>query len=103
MSDVNCPYCDAEVEINHDDGYGYEEDRTFEQECSHCEKCFSFTTSIWFLYQANKADCLNGSEHKYEESITFPKKYTRLFCKDCGDVTDISEERRAELAEEDAA
>ena len=24
-SDVECPYCGAEQEINHDDGYGYDE------------------------------------------------------------------------------
>ena len=28
MYDVECPYCGAEIEINHDDGYGYEEDET---------------------------------------------------------------------------
>ena len=29
-------------DINHDDGYGYEEDVTHEQECSNCEKTFVF-------------------------------------------------------------
>jgi len=31
---VNCPYCGAEQEICHDDGYGYEEDVLHQQECS---------------------------------------------------------------------
>ena len=30
---VECPYCGADVEINHDDGYGLEEDLIFKQEC----------------------------------------------------------------------
>jgi hypothetical protein len=34
--DTNCPYCDADIEINHDDGYGYEEDRKHEQQCNNC-------------------------------------------------------------------
>lgn len=65
MTDVECPYCDAEQEICHDDGYGYEEGRLFEQQCSECEKVFTFTTSISFYYDAYQADCLNGDEHVY--------------------------------------
>ena len=38
--DVYCPYCGAEQEINHDDGYGYEEDRRYQQQCGECEKTF---------------------------------------------------------------
>jgi hypothetical protein len=33
MSDVKCPYCGTEQEINHDDGYGYDEGKYYEQEC----------------------------------------------------------------------
>jgi glutaredoxin len=33
MSDVQCPYCNADIDIDHDDGYGYEEDKTFMQTC----------------------------------------------------------------------
>lgn len=50
MSDVKCPYCGHEQEINHDDGYGYEEGETHEQQCFECEKYFDFTTSISFSY-----------------------------------------------------
>ena len=50
MSDVTCPYCGAEQEIDHDDGYGYEEGEEFEQECGSCEETFRFTTTIWFHY-----------------------------------------------------
>ena len=50
MSDVKCPYCGHEQEINHDDGYGYEENENYEQQCFECEKYFNFTTSISFNY-----------------------------------------------------
>jgi len=50
MSDVKCPYCREGQEINHDDGYGYEEGRDYDQHCS-CGKEFIFTTSISFSYE----------------------------------------------------
>jgi hypothetical protein len=30
MNDIECPYCDAENEVCHDDGYGYEEGKAHE-------------------------------------------------------------------------
>ncbi|WP_346839786.1 hypothetical protein [Microbulbifer sp. SAOS-129_SWC] len=51
MSDVNCPNCREPQEINHDDGYGYDEDKTHEQECHHCGETFEFTTEISYEYQ----------------------------------------------------
>ena len=63
--DIECPYCEMDQEINHDDGYGYDEDETYNQECPYCEKIFTFTTSIVLYYDALKAPCLNGGEHKW--------------------------------------
>jgi len=84
MNDIECPYCGTEQEINHDDGYGYEEDETHEQQCVSCDKSFAFTTSISFCYEANKADCLNGGKHKYKPTRTVPREYTKMRCTDCG-------------------
>lgn len=56
MSDVKCPYCGEEQEINHDDGYGYEEGKDHEQDCS-CGKSFVFTTFISFCYDV---ECQSG-------------------------------------------
>lgn len=72
MSDVNCPYCGAEQEINHDDGHGYAEDVKHEQQCGECEKYFVFTTFIHFSYDVEKADCLNGEPHELEKVIHYP-------------------------------
>ena len=83
MSDVNCPYCDAEQEINHDDGYGYEEGVRHEQQCGECNKYFTFTTSISYYYESEKADCLNGAEHDFKPTRTHPKKYTKMECSMC--------------------
>ena len=48
--DVECPYCGHAQNINHDDGYGYDEYTEFEQECPNCERQFGFTTEIHFHY-----------------------------------------------------
>ena len=56
MSDVKCPYCGTEQEINHDDGYGYEEDGDYEQGCAHCDKTFKFRTSIMYYYNVECQD-----------------------------------------------
>lgn len=83
MNDIKCPYCKAEQEICHDDGYGYEEDEVHQQECWACEKLFVYTTSISFYYQAYRADCLNGAEHKFRATTTYPIECTRMRCVDC--------------------
>ena len=70
MSDLNCPYCDAELEVCHDDGFGYEEDKAHEMECDECGKNFVFHTHISFNYHPEKADCLNGSPHDFRNWTT---------------------------------
>lgn len=80
--EFECPYCGADVEINHDDGY--EEDQVHEQECRECEKVFAFTTAISFHHRAHKADCLNGGKHQYEKTVTYPPEFARMRCAACG-------------------
>ena len=85
MNDINCPYCNGEIENCHDDGFGYEEDELHEQQCHHCDKYFVFMTAIIFDYTAYKADCLNGSDHKLEPVTHNPKVYPDWKrCSDCG-------------------
>jgi len=85
MSDLNCPYCGEGQEINHDDGYGYTEGERHHQTCWKCDKVFAYETSISFHYEAEKADCLNGSEHQFEPVVHFPTYWPdRKRCKACG-------------------
>ena len=83
MSDINCPYCNAELNICHDDGHGYSEDARHEQECEYCEKTFVYNTFISFSYRPYKADCLNGAPHRLEKTKTWPEKFARMACLDC--------------------
>ena len=94
MSDLNCPYCDAELEICHDDGFGYEENVDHQMECDKCGKSFVFQTTISFYYDAQKADCLNDGKHDYQPQTTFPKFATKMQCTMCGDVREASESER---------
>lgn len=73
MSDVSCPYCGAEQEINHDDGYGYDEDCKHAQRCPSCSQQFKFTTSISYTYEV-----FCDGEHELEQG---PAPYRHMW--DC--------------------
>jgi glutaredoxin len=81
--DVECPYCLKWQEVDHDDGYGYGENETYQQDCDSCEKTFTYTTEISFSYEAGKAPCLNGGVHEWKKTHTFPAKYTDMECSCC--------------------
>ena len=85
--DLECPYCGAGQDVNHDDGAGYEEGVSDKMECESCHKNFVFTTSITYHYKPEKADCLNGSPHRYSEWQSWRK------CYDC-DHVEYSRRRR---------
>jgi hypothetical protein len=94
MNDIECPYCEAEQEINHDDGYGYSGDEIYKQECSDCGKIFTYTTSITYCYNAEEAECLNGGEHDWELSTTYPKFFSTMICKMCGNRRELTPEEK---------
>ncbi len=71
MTDVTCPYCGVEQEINHDDGYGYDESEDYEQECGDCEKTFNFTTGIIYSYQVTCQD--NSVLLCFDDAISMAK------------------------------
>ena len=85
MYEVECPYCEQYVELDHDDGYGYEEDEPHQQDCPKCEKTFTYTTFISFNHFAYKADCLNGGDHNYEMTHAYPPECRVLRCTMCED------------------
>lgn len=97
MNDVECPYCNKGQEINHDDGYGYKEDEVYQQQCDDCGKYFTYTTSIIFHYNTEKADCLNGGEHDYVRRITCPREYTMMYCTMCDDERKPTEDEMKEI------
>lgn len=77
MSDVKCPYCGNEQEINHDDGYGYNEDEDYEQHCVSCDKAFKFTTTISFSYSVQ---CQEGDHDMMPFGDRWPDMYECSKC-----------------------
>ncbi len=90
--DINCPYCQEELDICHDDGFGYEEGVKHEMECDKCGKSFIFQTQISFDYYPEKSDCLNGAPHDYKASRSYPKEYSKMECTMCDKTRKPTEE-----------
>ena len=66
--EVKCPYCGSVEEIEHDEGYGYEEDELYNQECGKCGKTFIYKTIVYREYFPEIAPCLNGeAEHAWKK------------------------------------
>ena len=87
--DVKCPYCNKWQEIDHDDGYGYDEGVLHKQECDSCEKTFAYNTSISYCYSAYQADCLNGGSHKLRTRASIQTDgEPRPICEDCGEIVE---------------
>ena len=87
MNNIECPYCGKGQEICHDDGYGYEEGETYQQECS-CGKTFVFDASISIDHTAYTAPCLNGAPHDNETNYRNPRVINGMIefrCKWCGE------------------
>lgn len=97
MSDVKCPYCNKELEVCHDDGFGYDEDEAYEMECSECGKSFVFFTRISVNHIPYQADCLNGAEHKFRLQATQPRAFSQMICDDCYKTRDLTQEERLKL------
>lgn len=93
MTDVNCPYCGAGINIEHD-GSGYEENIKHEYQCEKCKKNFVYTTSISFYYEAEKADCLNDGNHDWQITSTFPRCFAKMECSMCEESRELTEEER---------
>ena len=102
-NDVKCPYCGADNEICHDDGYGYDECELHRQECDDCGKTYVYETSVFVYHKAFAAPCIDGdAEHDWKETLTFPRFLRKLRCSVCGEykeIEGIEEERKAYLAE----
>ena len=98
--DLECPYCETELEICHDDGFGYEEGVKHQMECWRCEKSFVFETSISFDYDPEKADCLNDGNHEWKPQTCYPREFTKMECSMCGDRREPTELEMKDILKE---
>lgn len=85
MEDLECPYCRAEQEPEHEFIHEVDQDKLYQQECESCSKTFTYTTTVVLLHSERKADCLNDGEHRWEKVVSHPNLYPhRRRCEDCG-------------------
>lgn len=95
--DLECPYCEKELDVCHDDGFGYEEGVKHQMECRYCGKSFVFETSISFYYEPEKADCLNGADHEWKLTATYPEFFSKMKCAMCGEERELTDEERKDF------
>ena len=100
MNDMECPYCGHEFDICTDDSFGCEPSVTYEQECPSCGKYFVFTMDWSPTYYPEKADCLNGEDHTWEASHTYPVDCVRMVCSQCDDDRDPTEDEWIQIEED---
>lgn len=98
MSSLECPYCEKEIDDPDD---MYDPCKNYELECPHCEKSFVFEVEYERYYSASKADCLNGAEHKYSITKTYPKRYAKMRCEMCQDEKPLPKEMLNEIIAEE--
>ena len=99
--DMQCPYCGSGQDVCHDDQRGYEEDVLHEHYCTNCDKSFVFTTMISFNYYPQKADCLNDGNHKYRMTMTYPRRFSKMRCDECGRERQPTPDELAAVLKED--
>lgn len=95
--DVECPYCGAGQDINHDDGYGYSEYTKHQQYCGSCNKTFGYTTSVILYYETFQAPCMNDGAHEWKLCLAAPKEMTKMRCRRCDQERELNEQERIQL------
>ena len=53
--------------------------------CEVCRMTFVIQVTLTYALSAQKANCLNGGNHDYEETFARPRKHAKLRCKNCYD------------------
>jgi len=97
MSSIKCPYCTKEVEIDYDDGFGYDQDVKWQQECDHCERTFYFTTHISIDHEAFAAPCIDSGEHNWKLTNAYPRKCVQWRCVCCDEEKAATREEIMEV------
>lgn len=86
MNDLECPecpYCNAIIKLCHEDGQCYAEEKDHELSCGECGKNFIVHTTVSYYYSPRKADCLNGSPHRFTSWQRLWESEQDRMCIDC--------------------
>ena len=77
------PYCEAEQDICHDGGYGYDEVFSTSRNAATA-KTFTFQTMVSYVYEVSRSDCLNGGDHELQ-----PVMHRSVFNTPVGQVREL--------------
>ncbi len=72
MSEIECPYCESDCGVPDEPRGDGEYDR---ETCGNCEKSFVYFATYSVDYYSEKAPCLNGTEHNWEQIVGVPVEY----------------------------
>lgn len=86
MSEITCPYCEAENEEPVD---CYDPNEIYTYECGNCEKTFCYTIDFTINYYEHEAPCQNGEEHNWRDNLIGNIHLIEYYdlsrdCLDCG-------------------
>lgn len=93
MKEIECPYCEYDFDLCHDDGAYYNEEHREEIECPKCEKKFMVNSQMDWTFSGEKCDCLNGGEHKWEKKYNekyYPQFKNKEICSGCDEERDLN-------------
>ena len=92
---VECPYCEFDNEVSHDDWENYTEEKYTETQCWECDKYFQISTSISYYHEWYKLPCSNCEPDKWKQIIWWVER-----CKYCDDKRYTKEEERKKAIED---
>lgn len=92
MYKLECPYC-GEEQTDPDLG-GADQETTIIHECESCGKSFTFSYSLSIDYESAEAPCLNGDEHSWSCSWTYPEYLKKMRCIYCDEARELTDEER---------
>lgn len=91
---TTCPYCKTEIEIDSDENNELIYSETeFTTECPNCGKLIMVEPHVTVRLKVRKCKC-QGKNHKWVQSVTFPKCFTEMVCEHCGERRKPTEEEK---------
>jgi ribosomal protein S27E len=98
--DIQCPYCGSLAVIPEYLVCGGTEGELYQRKCEACNMMFVFRIELRYAMIPQKANCLNGMEHRYEETFARPRRFAKLRCRDCKDEQPLPADWYTDLNEE---
>lgn len=91
---TKCPYCGKEDDFDITTTQYADGDRTL-QTCNECEKVYNVYIRITVDCDCTPCQC-QGENHEWELTPTYPKAFSTMRCKHCGEERSLTDKEREE-------